>query len=208
MATFVAQHPLVQCKLGRLRSIKTDMAQFRNIANELSALLAYEAARDIVTKVVTVDSWQGKVEIQALDNQQLTVIPILRAGLGMADGVLKLMPTARMGIIGLFRNEETLQAVEYFKKLPPDMRHGRAFILDPMLATGGTLLAAIRILKDCGCQKISSINFVCAPEGLAKVENAHPDVDIYTAAVDERLNDKGYILPGLGDAGDRIFGTE
>lgn len=208
MAVHVVNHPLVRHKLGLLRSCRTNTGEFRRIANELASLLTYEASKDFPTEKIFVQGWSGRVEVEAMAGKKLTVVPILRAGLGLMDGVLNMIPAARIGVVGLFRNEETLEPVEYYVKLPHDMAERHAMILDPMLATGGSMLATIKILKKSGCRHICSLNLVCAPEGLKRVEKEHPDVEIYTSAIDERLNDDGYILPGLGDAGDRIFGTK
>lgn len=207
MSIHVATHPLIRHKLGLLRSSSINTSEFRRIANEIASMLTYEATENFPMERRVVESWTGKLEVDQISGKKLTVVPILRAGLGLLDGVLNMVPSARISIIGLYRNERTLEPVEYYVKLASDLPERAAFILDPMLATGGSLLAAISILKKHGCREICSLNLVCAPEGLAKVESAHPDVNIYTAAIDERLNSDGYIIPGLGDAGDRIFGT-
>lgn len=208
MSIHVVTHPLVRHKLGLLRSSSISTSEFRMLANEIASMLTYEATQDFPVERRQIDSWAGPVEVDAISGKKLTVVPILRAGLGLMDGVLSMIPSARISIIGLYRNEDTLKPVEYYVKLARDLPERTAFILDPMLATGGSLIAAIDILKKRGCRHICSLNLVCAPEGLAKVEAAHPDVNIYTAAIDERLNSNGYIIPGLGDAGDRIFGTK
>ncbi|MBD5640799.1 MAG: uracil phosphoribosyltransferase [Desulfovibrio sp.] len=208
MAAFVVNHPLVRHKLGLLRCKDTSTSEFRRVANELAGLLAYEATKNLPTEPAIVEGWAGPIEIEEIAGKKMTVVPILRAGLGLMDGVLNMIPSARISIVGLYRNEATLEPTEYFVKLAGELSRRFAVILDPMLATGGSLLATIDILKKHGCAHICSINLVCAPEGIARVEREHPDVNIYTAAIDERLNDAGYILPGLGDAGDRIFGTK
>ena len=208
MSVEIVNHPLVRHKLGLLRCSDTNTGEFRRIANELASLLTYEATKDFPTENAIVKGWADNVQVEVIAGKKLTVVPILRAGLGLMDGVLNMVPAARIGVVGLYRNEKTLEPVEYYVKLPHNMPERRAIILDPMLATGGSMLATIRILKKYGCNHISSINLVCAPEGLAKIEAEFPDVKIFTASVDERLNDEGYILPGLGDAGDRIFGTK
>ncbi len=208
MSIHVITHPLIRHKLGLLRSASITTSEFRRIANEIASMLTYEATQNFPLEKRVIDGWAGRVEIDAISGKKLTVVPILRAGLGLMDGVLSMIPSARISIVGLYRNEETLEPVEYYVKLAGDLPERTAFILDPMLATGGSLMATIAILKKHGCHQICSLNLVCAPEGLAKVENAYPDVDIYTAAIDERLNSQGYIIPGLGDAGDRIFGTK
>ncbi len=208
MGAYVVNHPLVRHKLGLLRRRDTSTSEFRRVANELASLLTYEATRSLPTEKTIVEGWAGPVEIDEIAGKKMTVVPILRAGLGLLDGVLNMIPAARISVVGLYRNEETLEPTEYFVKLAGELSRRFAVILDPMLATGGSTLATIDILKKHGCSNICSINLVCAPEGIARVENRHPDVNIYTASIDERLNDKGYILPGLGDAGDRIFGTQ
>lgn len=208
MAVHVVNHPLIKHKLGLLRSKDTCTSEFRRIANEIAGLLIYEATKDFPTRSITVDGWAGKVEVEVIAGKKMTIVPILRAGLGLMDGVLNMIPAARIGVVGLYRNEETLEPVEYYVKLPHDMPERIAVILDPMLATGGSMLAAIAILKRARCPHICTLNLVCAPEGIAAVQQNYPDVDIYTAAIDDRLDDHGYILPGLGDAGDRIFGTK
>ena len=207
MATYVVNHPLVRHKLGLLRSVTTCTSEFRRIANEIAGLLMYEASKDLPTEPREAMGWAGPITVDALSGKKLTVVPILRAGLGLMDGVLAMVPGARISVVGLFRDENTLKPVEYYVKLASDLEDRFAFILDPMLATGGSMIATIDILKRNGCRHIHTLNLVCAPEGIAAVEAAHPDVDIYTAAIDEGLNADGYILPGLGDAGDRIFGT-
>lgn len=208
MPVHVVNHPLVRHKLGLLRSRDTSTCEFRQLANELAGLLIYEATENFPTEAREVEGWAGKVRIEAIKGKKMTVVPILRAGLGLMDGVLNMIPAARVGVVGLYRNEATLEPVEYYVKLPHDMPERFAVILDPMLATGGSLLATIDILKKHGCRHICSINLVCAPAGVARVLAAHPEVDIFTSAIDEGLNAQGYILPGLGDAGDRIFGTK
>lgn len=208
MAIHVITHPLMRHKLGLLRSPDTNTSEFRRIANEMASMLAYEATKDFPLEKREIIGWAGKVDVERISGKKLTVVPILRAGLGLMDGVLNMIPSARISIVGLYRNENTLEPVEYYVKLAHDMKERMAIILDPMLATGGSLLATIEILKKSGCPHICSINLVCAPEGVSKIEIAHPDVNIYTASIDEKLNDQGYIIPGLGDAGDRIFGTK
>lgn len=208
MSACVVQHPLIQHKLGLLRSKDTSTSEFRRVANELASLLTYEATKSLPTEKRIVEGWAGPVEVEEISGKKMTVVPVLRAGLGLMDGVLNMIPSARISVIGLYRNEKTLEPVEYYVKLAGELSRRFALILDPMLATGGTLLATINILKKHGCTHICSINLVCAPEGIRRIESAHPDVSIYTAAIDERLNDNGYIIPGLGDAGDRIFGTK
>ena len=208
MAVYVVDHPLVRHKLGILRMESTSTREFRTVANEVARLLIYEATKNFRTEKHMVRGWAGPVEVEAISGKKVTVVPILRAGLGLVDGVLDMIPGAKISVVGLYRNESTLEPVEYYVKLAKDLEQRLAIILDPMLATGGSLIAAIDLLKKHGCRRICSLNLVCAPEGIARVEAAHPDVDIYTAAIDDHLNENGYIIPGLGDAGDRIFGTK
>ena len=196
MAVHEITHPLVRHKLGLLRERNISTKDFRELASEVGMLLAYEATRNLPVEQVTIESWAGPVRVDRIKGKKMTIVPILRAGLGMMDGVLNAMPTARVSVVGLYRDEKTLQPVTYFKKLVQDIHQRQALILDPMLATGGTLVAVIDMLKAAGCR-----------EGIKRLQEAHPEVDIYVASVDDRLNGDGYILPGLGDAGDRIFGT-
>lgn len=208
MAVYVVDHPLVRHKLGILRMESTSTREFRTVANEVARLLIYEATKNFRTEKHVVQGWAGPVEVEAISGKKVTVVPILRAGLGLMDGVLDMIPGAKISVVGLYRNESTLEPVEYYVKLAKDLEQRLAIILDPMLATGGSLIATIDLLKKHGCRRICSLNLVCAPEGIARVEAAHLDVDIYTAAIDDHLNENGYIIPGLGDAGDRIFGTK
>ncbi|TIH20047.1 uracil phosphoribosyltransferase [Marinifilum sp. JC120] len=208
MAVHVVDHPLVRHKLGILREDGISTSRFRALAQEISRLLTYEATKDLATEAKTITGWAGEVEVEEIKGKKITVVPILRAGLGMMDGVLDMVPGARVSVVGFYRDEETLQPVEYYVKLASNIDERIALILDPMLATGGTLLATIELLKKSGCTNIKGLFLVAAPEGIEKIVNAHPDVDIYTASIDEKLNDAGYILPGLGDAGDKIFGTK
>ena len=201
------RHPLVQHKIGLMRDPSLSTKDFRELANELGALLAYEATADLDTEAHTMAGWAGPVTVQRIAGAKITVVPILRAGLGMLSGVLSLIPAARVSVVGLQRDEETLQPVPYFERLTGRLEERDALILDPMLATGGTLIATIDMLKRAGARRIKGIFLVAAPEGIAAVQAVHPDIEIYTAAIDDHLNEKGYILPGLGDAGDRIFGT-
>lgn len=208
MAVHVAQHPLVKHKLGLLRKHDITTSLFRDVTKELARLLTYEATKDLETEKKTIKGWAGEVEIERIKGKKITVVPILRAGLGMMDGVLDMVPGAKVSVVGFYRNEETLKPVKYYVKLASDIKARMAIILDPMLATGGTLMATIKLLKDAGCKRIRGLFLVAAPEGIERLTREHPDVDIYTAAIDERLNEVGYILPGLGDAGDKIFGTK
>lgn len=207
MKTVEVRHPLVQHKIGLLRNAGLNTKDFRELVTELGTLLAYEATADLELTSETMAGWAGPVQVKKIAGAKITLVPILRAGLGMLPGVLALIPTARVSVVGLQRDEETLQPVPYFEKLTGRLEERDALILDPMLATGGTLIATIDMLKRAGAKRIKGIFLIAAPEGLKALEAVHPDVEVYTAAIDERLNDKGYILPGLGDAGDRIFGT-
>ncbi len=208
MPVFLVKHPLVKHKLGLMRKDNISTKDFRELASELARLLTYEATKDLDTEKKTIQGWAGPVDVEKIKGKKITVVPILRAGLGMMDGVLDLIPSARVSVVGFYRNEETLKPVKYYVKTTSKMEERIALILDPMLATGGTLNATIDLIKESGCNRIRGIFLVAAPEGIERVEKDHPDVDIYVAAIDEKLNDIGYILPGLGDAGDKIFGTK
>ena len=208
MSVHVADHPLIKHKLGLMREHHISTKDFRDLSSEVARLLTYEATKDLPVQKKTIQGWAGPVEVEKLKGKKITIVPILRAGLGMMNGVIDLIPSAKVSVVGYYRNEETLQPVEYYVKTAREIDERIALILDPMLATGGTLLATIETLKKAGCRKIKGLFLVAAPEGIKKVTEAHPDVDIYVASVDERLNEVGYILPGLGDAGDKIFGTE
>lgn len=202
------RHPLVQHKLGLMRRDDTGSKDFRELVAEVAMLLAAEATADLETEAVEVQGWAGPVSVRRIAGRKLTLVPILRAGLGMLSGVLALIPAARVSVVGIRRDETTLAPMPYYQHLAPDLAQRTALILDPMLATGGTLIATVAMLKAAGAQRIKGLFLVAAPEGLRALEAAHPDVEIYTAAIDDRLNADGYILPGLGDAGDRIFGTQ
>lgn len=208
MAVHIVDHPLVRHKLGLMRKHNISTKDFRELASELARLLTYEATKDLETEKRTIQGWSGPVEVERIKGKKITVVPILRAGLGMMDGVLDLIPSAKVSVVGLYRNESTLEPVRYYVKLAGDMHERISLILDPMLATGGTLVMTVDLLKQAGCRNIRGIFLVAAPEGIRRLEEAHPDVDVYVAAVDEKLNADGYILPGLGDAGDKIFGTK
>ena len=208
MAVYEVKHPLVRHKLGILREKDISTKDFRELASEVGMLLAYEATRNLPAEKVWIESWAGPVEVERIKGKKFTIVPILRAGIGMMEGVLRAVPTARISVVGIYRDETTMQPVTYFKKLVQDIDQRKAMILDPMLATGGTLIATIDMLKEAGCKDIIGIFLVAAPEGIARLQEKHPDVDIYVAAVDECLNQNSYILPGLGDAGDKIFGTK
>ena len=204
----VLDHPLIQHKLAILRSKNTSVKEFRELVSEISGLMCYEATRDLPTKEVEVVTPVATAKCRRLAGKKLAIIPILRAGLGMVDAMVDLIPSAKIGHIGLYRDPETHLPVEYYCKLPDDIENRRCFVVDPMLATGGSAVAAIDFLKQHGCKSIVMMNIIGAPEGVAAVQKAHPDVDIYVGAMDECLNDHAYIVPGLGDAGDRIFGTK
>ena len=204
----VLDHPLIQHKLAILRSKNTSVKEFRELISEISGLMCYEATRDLPTKEVEVVTPVATAKCRRLAGKKLAIIPILRAGLGMVDTMVNLIPSAKIGHIGLYRDPVTHLPVEYYCKLPDDIENRRCFVVDPMLATGGSAVAAIDFLKQHGCKSIVMMNIIGAPEGVAAVQKAHPDVDIYLAALDEKLNDHAYIIPGLGDAGDRIFGTK
>lgn len=208
MAVYEVKHPLIQHKLGLMRKADLSTKEFRELASEVARLLTYEATKDLETETITISGWAGPVSVQQIKGKKITVVPILRAGLGMMDGVLDMIPSARVSVVGLYRNEETLEPVAYYEKLTGGIDERTALIIDPMLATGGSLLATIEMLKAAGCRRIKGLFLVAVPEGLDRVSKAHPDVEIYVASIDERLNEKGYILPGLGDAGDKIFGTK
>jgi uracil phosphoribosyltransferase len=208
MAIHVASHPLIQHKLGLLRKDGISTKSFRQLSSEISMLLTYEATNDLPIETTTIKGWDGKVEIKQIKGKKITIVPILRAGLGMLDGVVELIPNARISVVGLYRNEETLEPVPYFEKLVAKMEDRMALIVDPMLATGGSFNAAVDMVKKTGCTNIRGLFLVAAPEGIEAVQKQHPDVDIHVAAVDDHLNENGYIIPGLGDAGDKLFGTK
>ena len=204
----IMDHPLIQHKIGMIRRIETGTKDFRQTISEIAALICYEATRDLELHDVEITTPICRTTVKQLKGRKLCIVPILRAGLGMVDGMLTLIPTAKVGHIGLYRDPETLQPVEYFCKMPVDVSEREIFIVDPMLATGGSSIAAIQMLKDRGCKKIHFMCIIAAPEGLKALQEAHPDVDLYIGALDEKLNEDKYIVPGLGDAGDRIFGTK
>lgn len=208
MTVHVATHPLIQHKLGLLRKADISTKSFRQLSSEISMLLTYEATSDLVTESITIECWDGDVDVKQIKGKKITIVPILRAGLGMLDGVIELLPNARISVVGLYRDEETLQPVPYFNKMVPKIDQRIALIVDPMLATGGSFNAAVDMVKEAGCTKIKGLFLVAAPEGVEAVQKKHPDVDIYVASVDDHLNENGYIIPGLGDAGDKLFGTK
>ncbi|QGZ30113.1 uracil phosphoribosyltransferase [Stutzerimonas stutzeri] len=202
------RHPLIRHKLGLMRRADISTKNFRELAQEVGSILTYEATRDLPLENYSIDGWCGPVQVEKISGKKITVVPILRAGIGMLDGVLSLIPGAKVSAVGIARNEETLQAHTYLERLVDDLDQRLAMIIDPMLATGGSMVAAIDMLKKAGCKEIRALVLVAAPEGIAAVEQAHPDVIIYTASIDDRLDENGYIMPGLGDAGDKIFGTK
>lgn len=204
----VFDHPLIQHKLSYIRDARTGTKEFRELVDEVGMLMAYEVTRDLELQDVEIQTPVTKMTAKCLAGKKLAIVPILRAGLGMTDGVLSLVPAARVGHIGLYRDPETLEAVEYFAKMPQDIDERQIIVVDPMLATGASAIEAISSLKKRGAKSIRFMCLIAAPEGVEKMQEAHPDVDIYIAALDEKLNDKAYITPGLGDAGDRLFGTK
>lgn len=205
----VLDHPLLQHKLSILRDKNTGVKEFREVVGEMAALMCYEATRNLPTQEVEIETPMAKTTVRVLAGKKMAIVPILRAGLGMVDSIISLIPSAKIGHIGLFRDPETHEPVEYYCKMPPDISERQVFIVDPMLATGGSASAAIQVLKDkYGCKSITLMDIIAAPEGVAQIRKDHPDVDIFVASVDECLNENAYILPGLGDAGDRIFGTK
>lgn len=204
----IMEHPLIQHKIGWLRKIGTGSRDFREMVGEIAMLLCYEATRNLELEDVAIETPICATTVKALKGKKLAVVPILRAGLGMVDGMLAMIPAAKVGHIGLYRDPETLEPVEYYCKLPEDCSEREVFVVDPMLATGGSAVAAIKMLKDKGVRNIHFLCIIAAPEGVEAMKEAHPDVDVYIGALDEGLNSHGYIVPGLGDAGDRIFGTK
>ncbi|EXT82559.1 uracil phosphoribosyltransferase [Acinetobacter baumannii] len=207
MAIQEIRHPLISHKLGLLRRADISTKNFRELAQEVTMLLTYEATKDLPVVDCEIEGWAGNVTTQRIAGKKITIVPILRAGIGMLDGVLNLIPSAKVSVLGLERDEATLEVRTYYKKLVPDVANRIAMIIDPMLATGNSLVAAIDVLKASGCKDIRVMVLVAAPEGIAKVEAAHPDIQLYTASIDNGLNEHGYIVPGLGDAGDKIFGS-
>ena len=204
----IMNHPLVAHKLTIMRDKNTSVKDFRELVSEIGMLITYEATRDLPLTTKEIETPLCKMDAPTLAGKKIAVVPILRAGLGLVDGVLRMVPSARVGHIGLYRDEETLEPVKYFCKMPKDVAERDVLIVDPMLATGGSAEAAITFMKEYGCTNIKLMVLLAAPEGIKRIQDAHPDVDIYCGAVDECLNERGYIVPGLGDAGDRIFGTK
>ena len=208
MSAHEIRHPLIRHKLGLMRRADVSTKNFRELAQEIGALLTYEATKDLPLESHTIDGWGGEVEVEKIAGKKITVVPILRAGIGMLEGVLSLIPSAKVSAVGVVRNETTLEAHTYLEKLAPDMPSRLSLIIDPMLATGNSMIATIDLLKRAGCKEIRAMVLVAAPEGIKAVNTAHPDVEIYTAAIDQGLDSNSYIVPGLGDAGDKIFGTK
>ena len=208
MSVHVLDHPLIQHKLAILRNKNTSVKEFRELIQEISGLMCFEATRNLPTQEVEVETPITTAKCRMLSGKKLAIVPVLRAGLGMVDSMVDLIPSAKIGHIGLFRDEKTHKPVEYFCKLPEDIENRVVFLVDPMLATGGSAIAAIDALKKRGCKHIVMMNIIGCPEGVEAVQAAHPDVELYMAALDEKLNENAYIVPGLGDAGDRIFGTK
>ena len=204
----VFDHPLIQHKTALMRKTSTNVKEFRELAKEVAMLMGFEATRDLPLEEVEIETPMCKTRMNMLKGEDIAIVPILRAGLGFVDGMLALVPNAKVGHIGLYRDPDTHEPVEYYCKLPVDIDKRKIFVVDPMLATGGSSVAAIRMLKEKGVKHIRFLCILAAPEGVKKMQEAHPDVDIYIGALDEKLNDHGYIVPGLGDAGDRIFGTK
>ena len=204
----VMDHPLIQHKIGVIRKKETGTREFRDMISEIGVLITYEATKDLKLQDVEIETPICKTTVKELAGKKLAVIPILRAGLGMVEGVLAMIPSAKVGHIGLYRNEETLEPIEYYCKIPKDCDERDVFVVDPMLATGGSAIAAIQMLKNRGVKNMRFLCIIAAPEGVQTLQEAHPDVDIYIGALDDHLNENGYIVPGLGDAGDRIFGTK
>lgn len=208
MPVIEVSHPLVKHKVGLLREEHLSTKDFRELTNELARLLAYEATADFPLETVTIQCWSGPAQVQRISGRKVTVVPILRAGLGMLDGVLDLVPNAKVSVVGLSRNHKTLQPENYFEKFVGHLDERTALIIDPMLATAGSMIATVDLLKQRGCKDVRALVLVAAPEGIAALNKAHPDVRCWSAAVDSHLNEVGYIIPGLGDAGDKIFGTK
>lgn len=208
MKIIQVNHPLVKHKLGLMRKYDISTKRFRELASEIGSLLMYEATSDLKTETITVKGWNSIIKIERIKGKKITVVPILRAGLGMMEGILEHIPSARISVVGVYRDKKTLKPIPYFQKLVPNIEERMAIVVDPMLATGGSIITTIDILKKAGCNNIRVLVLVAAPEGISSLEKAHSDVILYTASVDHKLNEKGYIIPGLGDSGDKIFGTK
>ncbi|MCO4798164.1 MAG: uracil phosphoribosyltransferase [Colwelliaceae bacterium] len=207
MSVFASNHPLVKHKVSLLRDAQISVKSFRELTREIASLLTMEATTQLSVENKPLTCWSGMISAPVLSDKQPTLVPILRAGLGMLDGALSILPCAKISVVGLKRDEETLQPISYYQNIVSDVNERQAIIIDPMLATGGTALATIDLLKSSGCTNITAIFLVAAPEGIAVLQDSHPEVDLFIGAIDEKLNEQGYILPGLGDAGDKIFGT-
>ncbi|MEC2055371.1 uracil phosphoribosyltransferase [Peribacillus psychrosaccharolyticus] len=205
---FVFDHPLIQHKIAYIRDVKTGTKEFRELVDEVATLMAFEITRDLPLEEVEIETPVSKAKFKVLSGKKLGIIPILRAGIGMVDGILKLIPAAKVGHVGLYRDPQTLKPIEYYVKLPSDLAERECIVVDPMLATGGSAIEAIESIKKRGAVNIKFMCLIAAPEGVEALQKAHPDVDIFIAALDEKLDDHGYIVPGLGDAGDRLFGTK
>jgi len=208
MKVVEVKHPLIQHKLGLMRKGDISTKHFRELAREVATLLTYEATKDLELETVTIQGWDGEIEVQQIKGKKVTVVPILRAGLGMMDGVLEHIPSAKVSVVGIYRDEETLEPIPYFSKLVNQIDERLALVVDPMLATGGSMISTLDLLKENGCKNIKVLILVAAPEGLKALEETYPDIEVYTASIDDHLNENGYIVPGLGDAGDKIFGTK
>ncbi|MDO4565418.1 MAG: uracil phosphoribosyltransferase [Clostridia bacterium] len=204
----VIDHPLVQHKLSLLRDKNTGAKSFRELVNELALLMGYEVTKNLPLKETVIETPMQETTVKVLENEKIAVVPILRAGLGMADGIMNLIPNAKLGHIGMYRNPDTLMPTSYYCKLPPDISERETIIVDPMLATGNSAIEAVKVVKEAGSQSIRLVCLIAAPEGIYAMQIAYPDVDIYVASIDTKLNEHGYIVPGLGDAGDRLFGTK
>lgn len=205
---YVFDHPLIQHKLAYIRNVNTGTKEFRELVDEVATLMAFEITRDLSLEEVEIETPVRTAKVNVLSGKKIAIIPILRAGIGMVDGILKLIPAAKVGHVGLYRDPETLQPVEYYVKMPSDLAERECIVVDPMLATGGSAIEAIHSIKNRGAKQIKFMCLIAAPEGVEALKAAHPDVDLYIAGLDEKLNDHGYIVPGLGDAGDRLFGTK
>ncbi|WMY97510.1 MAG: uracil phosphoribosyltransferase [Arsenophonus sp.] len=208
MEIIEVKHPLIQHKLGLMRNKNINTKHFRELASEVGCLLTYEATANLETETIIIEGWCGPVKITKIKGKKITIVPILRAGLGMINGVLENIPSAKISVVGCYRNEKTLEPIFYFHKLTSNINQRMALVLDPMLATGGSMIAVINLLKQAGCKSITVLVLVAAPEGLQALEKKHPDIKLYTASIDLSLNHSGYIIPGFGDAGDKIFGTK
>ncbi|PPI88916.1 uracil phosphoribosyltransferase [Candidatus Pantoea edessiphila] len=208
MKIIEVKHPLIKHKLGLMRVHDISTKRFRELAAEIGSLLTYEATSDLKTESTVIKGWNGLVTVDKIEYKKITVVPILRAGLGMIEGVLRYLPSACISIVGIYRDKETLTPIPYFQKLASNIKESIAIIVDPLLATGGSMIATINLLKKAGCKNIKVLVLIVAPEGIYELEKVHKDIELYTASVDNKLNEDGYIIPGLGDAGDKIFGTK